>query len=129
MFHGNGGNLGHRIPLARIFYVKMRCNVLMLSYRGYELIFGCTFALSLITDNPPYRYGRSEGTPSETGKAFSSLPCTLFLPLICVHGRRHTIELMYQLGLCIDAQTMLNYVSSDPILKGTPIVSHFLVHA
>lgn len=70
MFHGNGGNLGHRIPLARIFYVKMRCNVLMLSYRGY---------------------GRSEGTPSET-------------------------------GLCIDAQTMLNYVLSDPILKGTPII-------
>ncbi|KAN0082903.1 Alpha/Beta hydrolase fold [Tylopilus felleus] len=46
MFHGNGGNHGHRIPLARIFFVKMRCNVLMLSYRGY---------------------GLSEGSPSETG--------------------------------------------------------------
>ena len=34
MFHGNGGNHGHRIPLARVFFVKMRCNVLMLSYRG-----------------------------------------------------------------------------------------------
>ncbi|KAL1939240.1 hypothetical protein VTO73DRAFT_10043 [Trametes versicolor] len=46
MFHGNGGNLGHRIPLAKVFYVKMRCNVLMLSYRGY---------------------GLSEGSPSEKG--------------------------------------------------------------
>lgn len=35
MFHGNGGNLGHRIPLAGIFVNKMRCNVLMLCYRGY----------------------------------------------------------------------------------------------
>ncbi|EJD54488.1 alpha/beta-hydrolase, partial [Auricularia subglabra TFB-10046 SS5] len=46
MFHGNGGNIGHRVPLARIFYLKMRCNVLMLSYRGY---------------------GFSEGRPSEKG--------------------------------------------------------------
>ncbi|OBZ78246.1 Protein bem46 [Grifola frondosa] len=46
MFHGNGGNLGHRIPLAKVFYAKMRCNVLMLSYRGY---------------------GMSEGNPSEKG--------------------------------------------------------------
>ncbi|THH06906.1 hypothetical protein EW146_g9471 [Bondarzewia mesenterica] len=46
MFHGNGGNHGHRIPLAKIFFAKMRCNVLMLSYRGY---------------------GHSEGSPSEKG--------------------------------------------------------------
>ncbi|KAL4063412.1 Alpha/Beta hydrolase protein [Scleroderma yunnanense] len=70
MFHGNGGNHGHRIPLARMFFVKMRCNVLMLSYRGY---------------------GRSEGTPSE-------------------------------IGLCTDAQTVLNYVLSDPILQGTAVI-------
>ncbi|KNZ76534.1 Protein bem46 [Termitomyces sp. J132] len=46
MFHGNGGNHGHRVPLAKIFYLKMRCNVLMMSYRGY---------------------GLSEGSPSEAG--------------------------------------------------------------
>jgi len=46
MFHGNGGNVGHRIPLAKVFFVKMRCNVLMVSYRGY---------------------GLSEGSPSEKG--------------------------------------------------------------
>ncbi|EAU87012.2 BEM46 family protein [Coprinopsis cinerea okayama7 len=46
MFHGNGGNHGHRIPLAKVFYMRMRCNVFMMSYRGY---------------------GLSEGSPSEKG--------------------------------------------------------------
>ncbi|KAI0726102.1 Alpha/Beta hydrolase protein [Fomitopsis betulina] len=46
MFHGNGGNIGHRLPLANVFYGKLRCNVFMLSYRGY---------------------GLSEGHPSEKG--------------------------------------------------------------
>ncbi|ESK92536.1 bem46 family protein [Moniliophthora roreri MCA 2997] len=46
MFHGNGGNFGHRIPLGMMFQMFMRCNVLMLSYRGY---------------------GGSEGSPSEKG--------------------------------------------------------------
>lgn len=41
MFHGNGGNLGHRIPLAAIFVKKMRCNVLMMCYRG------CVYAIIL----------------------------------------------------------------------------------
>ncbi|KAG8744006.1 hypothetical protein FRC10_010985 [Ceratobasidium sp. 414] len=44
--HANAGNVGHRIPLAKVFYSRMRCNVLMLSYRGY---------------------GLSEGQPSEKG--------------------------------------------------------------
>lgn len=34
MFHGNGGNLGHRIPLAMVFQQFLRLNVLMVSYRG-----------------------------------------------------------------------------------------------
>ncbi|KAI6169601.1 Alpha/Beta hydrolase protein [Pisolithus thermaeus] len=70
MFHGNGGNLGHRIPLAHVFYTAMRCNVFMLSYRGY---------------------GRSEGTPSEP-------------------------------GLSIDAQTALNYVLANQVLRATPLI-------
>ncbi|KAI6032729.1 Alpha/Beta hydrolase protein [Pisolithus orientalis] len=70
MFHGNGGNLGHRIPLAHVFYTTMRCNVFMLSYRGY---------------------GRSEGKPSES-------------------------------GLCIDAQTVLDYILAHANLRGTPII-------
>eukprot|EP00760_Papus_ankaliazontas_P036215 PhM_4_TR8251/c0_g1_i1/m.49341/K06889/K06889; uncharacterized protein len=45
-FHGNAGNIGHRLPLARAFSRSLRCDVLMVDYRGY---------------------GRSEGTPSEEG--------------------------------------------------------------
>ncbi|KAI8842931.1 Alpha/Beta hydrolase protein [Chytridium lagenaria] len=44
--HANAGNMGHRLPIAHVFYHKLRCNVFMLSYRGY---------------------GLSEGEPSEKG--------------------------------------------------------------
>ncbi|RHZ49956.1 hypothetical protein Glove_508g83 [Diversispora epigaea] len=46
MFHGSGGNMGHRLPIAERFYKDFKCNVILLSYRGY---------------------GRSEGIPSEQG--------------------------------------------------------------
>lgn len=46
MFHGNAGNIGHRIPIAKILANEIGCNVLMLQYRGY---------------------GRSTGDPDEKG--------------------------------------------------------------
>lgn len=46
MFHGNAGNIGHRIPIAKVLQDVLGCNVLMLEYRGY---------------------GLSTGTPDETG--------------------------------------------------------------
>ncbi|KAI9892839.1 MAG: hypothetical protein M1814_000998 [Vezdaea aestivalis] len=58
MFHGNAGNIGHRVPIARVLQEKMRCNVLMVEYRGY---------------------GASTGSPGEV-------------------------------GLCVDAQTGLDYI-------------------
>lgn len=45
-FHANAGNMGHRLPLAEVFYKRFNYNVLMVSYRGY---------------------GKSEGKPSESG--------------------------------------------------------------
>ncbi|KAL0959367.1 hypothetical protein HGRIS_014621 [Hohenbuehelia grisea] len=50
MFHGNGGNHGHRIPLAKTFFLRMRCNVLMVSYRGYGLSDGEPSEKGLCTD-------------------------------------------------------------------------------
>ncbi|KAH7328837.1 Alpha/Beta hydrolase protein [Stachybotrys elegans] len=35
MFHGNAGNIGHRLPIARMMINYVGCNVLMLEYRGY----------------------------------------------------------------------------------------------
>ncbi|KAL1975432.1 hypothetical protein VTN31DRAFT_3824 [Thermomyces dupontii] len=40
MFHGNAGNIGHRIPIAKVLVEILGCNVLMLEYRGYGLSTG-----------------------------------------------------------------------------------------
>ena len=45
-FHGNAGNIGHRLPIAGIISTNMGCNVLMVEYRGY---------------------GKSTGNPDERG--------------------------------------------------------------
>ncbi|EPY49230.1 esterase/lipase [Schizosaccharomyces cryophilus OY26] len=45
-FHANAGNMGHRLPIARVFYSALGMNVFIISYRGY---------------------GRSTGSSSESG--------------------------------------------------------------
>ncbi|KAI1323244.1 alpha/beta-hydrolase [Xylariaceae sp. FL0255] len=40
MFHGNAGNIGHRLPIARMLINYIGCNVLMTEYRGYGLSTG-----------------------------------------------------------------------------------------
>lgn len=45
-FHGNAGNIGHRLQNTVGIFQNLQCNVLMLEYRGY---------------------GLSQGTPSEAG--------------------------------------------------------------
>jgi fermentation-respiration switch protein FrsA (DUF1100 family) len=46
LFHGNAGNIGHRLPIGKVLTDSLGCNVLMLEYRGY---------------------GKSTGTPDEDG--------------------------------------------------------------
>ncbi|KAJ4474495.1 Alpha/Beta hydrolase protein [Lentinula aciculospora] len=58
MFHGNGGNAGHRIPLGMMFQQVMRCNVLGVEYRGY---------------------GDSTGSPSEAGFAIDAVTALEFV--------------------------------------------------
>lgn len=45
-FHGNAGNMGHRLQNCVGLYHNLHCNILLVEYRGY---------------------GLSEGTPSEEG--------------------------------------------------------------
>ncbi|KAK5076109.1 bem46 protein, variant [Lithohypha guttulata] len=45
-FHGNAGNVGHRLPIGKVFSESLGCHVFMLEYRGY---------------------GKSTGTPDEAG--------------------------------------------------------------
>lgn len=40
MFHGNAGNIGHRLPIAKVLANDLYCNVFMLQYRGYGLSTG-----------------------------------------------------------------------------------------
>lgn len=49
MFHGNAGNIGHRLGNAYLLYSHTGGNIFLLEYRGY---------------------GKSEGTPSERGRRF-----------------------------------------------------------
>ncbi|KAJ3115405.1 hypothetical protein HDU96_000710 [Phlyctochytrium bullatum] len=75
--HANAGNMGHRLPIANVFYYRLHCNVFMLSYRGYGLSEGepnekgikidAQTALDWITNHPQYGktkiivYGQSIG--------------------------------------------------------------------
>lgn len=58
IYHANAGNMGHRIPLANVFWNNLGCNVMMLSYRGY---------------------GFSEGSPSEKGMRIDAQVCWAFV--------------------------------------------------
>ncbi|KAJ2788074.1 bem46 protein, variant, partial [Coemansia helicoidea] len=57
-FHANAGNMGHRLPIAKLIYDRTKCNVFMLSYRGY---------------------GLSEGRPSEAGIRTDALTALEFI--------------------------------------------------
>lgn len=40
MFHGNAGNIGHRLPIARVLANDLSYTTLMVDYRGYGLSTG-----------------------------------------------------------------------------------------
>ncbi len=50
MFHGNAGNIGHRVPIARIIEENAGCSVFMLEYRGYGLSTGTPNQKGLMID-------------------------------------------------------------------------------
>lgn len=50
MFHGNAGNIGHRLPIARILEENSGCNIFMLEYRGYGLSSGTPNEEGLLID-------------------------------------------------------------------------------
>ncbi|KAI6250238.1 hypothetical protein HI914_01177 [Erysiphe necator] len=50
MFHGNAGNIGHRVPIAKILVQRMGMSVFMLEYRGYGLSTGSPEESGLMLD-------------------------------------------------------------------------------
>jgi pimeloyl-ACP methyl ester carboxylesterase len=60
MFHGNAGNIGHRIPIARVFVRSMGCSVFMLEYRGYGMSTGSPDERGIMIDaQTAYEYLRN----------------------------------------------------------------------
>ncbi len=63
MFHGNAGNIGHRLPIARMLRHMVGCNIFMLEYRGYGSSTGEAGESGLVTDAQTaldYLRGRAE---------------------------------------------------------------------
>lgn len=50
MFHGNAGNVGHRLPIGKVLSESLGCNVFMLEYRGYGLSTGTPDEAGLVID-------------------------------------------------------------------------------
>ena len=50
MFHGNAGNIGHRVPIAKVLEEHNGCNVFMLEYRGYGMSTGAPDEKGIMID-------------------------------------------------------------------------------
>lgn len=85
VFHGNGGNISHRMQKLRIFR-GMGLSVLMFDYRGY---------------------GRSEGRPSEQGTYFDGLAAVEWLKKEKGLTPREVIYYGESLGCAIALETAL----------------------
>ncbi|KAI8865462.1 alpha/beta-hydrolase, partial [Ramicandelaber brevisporus] len=76
-FHANAGNMGHRMPVARILYESYNVNIFMLSYRGY---------------------GLSEGSPSEDGIRLDADAALRFLQSHAVVGKQPLVAYGQSIG-------------------------------
>ncbi|CCG80813.1 Protein bem46 [Taphrina deformans PYCC 5710] len=88
LFHANAGNMGHRLPIARVFHNQMKLNVVMLSYRGY---------------------GKSTGTANEVG---IKIDARVFLQYILDHKILGRTKL-FAYGQSIGGAVALDIVSRN----------------
>lgn len=61
--HGNAGNIGHRLPNAIDFVNRLKCNVLLVEYRGFGLSKGSPSESGLLQDAYAalkFLYGRND---------------------------------------------------------------------
>ncbi|WVR05356.1 hypothetical protein IAU60_002370 [Kwoniella sp. DSM 27419] len=99
-FCANAGNMGHRVPLARKFNVDNRCNVFMLSYRGY---------------------GLSEGHPSERGLKVDIDTAMQFVQAHPILGETKIVLYGQSLGgaACVYAGSKFRDLVSGVIVENT----------
>jgi len=88
-FHGNAGNISHRLDHVIKLREKMDCNVFLVSYRGY---------------------GKSDGTPSEIGLTLDAQ--TALNHLI----NRHDIDTkkIIIFGASLGAAVGINLITNNP---------------
>ncbi|GAA6008960.1 uncharacterized protein JCM10292_006577 [Rhodotorula paludigena] len=112
LLHANAGNVGHRLPIARVFWRDMKCNVVALSYRGY---------------------GHSEGSPSEKGiklDAQTALDYVLSHPdlektPIFLYGQSIGGAVAIHLASC-NAQRVRGLIIENTFLSLPKLVPHIL---
>ncbi|ORX50598.1 alpha/beta-hydrolase [Hesseltinella vesiculosa] len=96
-FHSHTGNMGHRLPIAQVFYKKFGYNIVLVSYRGY---------------------GLSEGRPNEKGlklDAQATLDYVLHHPIL-----RHT-------KLVAFGQSLGGAVAIDLVAKQEEVFSALII--
>jgi len=100
--HANAGNMGHRLPIAKVFYEKFNANVVMLSYRGY---------------------GLSEGNPSDKGLRIDAQTMLDFVRAHPILGKTNIIAYGQSLGGAV----AIDVVSRNPdAFAGLMIENTFL---
>jgi len=101
-YHANAGNMGHRLPIAKVFWESVGCNVMMLSYRGY---------------------GKSEGSPSEKGLRIDAQTALDYVTNHPILGKTKIIVYGQSIGgcVCIDVASRNPSTVSAMIIENTPL--------
>lgn len=100
-FHGNAGNIGHRVDNIKLLHDKVRVNVFIFDYRGY---------------------GRSQGQISEEGSYLDGEAALEFVSKRFAVERNRTILFGRSLGAAV-ATEMANRFESQGLILESPFVS------
>lgn len=93
-FHGNAGNMGHRLQNCVGLYHNLHCNILMVEYRGYGLSEGNPSEEGLYCDaraSIDYLYSRNDINHSEIivfGRSLGKSMQSIFKTLLIKHYYR-----------------------------------------
>ena len=100
-FHGNAGNIGHRVDNIKRLHDQLEINVLIFDYRGY---------------------GRSEGSISEAGSYLDGAAAVVFLYEKLGRDRNNIVFFGRSLGAAVAAEMARRYQPQGLILE-SPFVS------
>ncbi len=100
-FHGNAGNISHRVENIRLLHDKVKINIFIFDYRGY---------------------GRSTGTVSEVGTYLDGEAAIEYLRLRYSVEPAHLVLFGRSLGAAVAAE-MASRVHSAAVILESPFVS------